>query len=64
MHNMRAAFEVAEVPMSEYTSFDARGLSGILPPTLVAEAARLVLEEATGRWLRRQVAHGLQHVIG
>lgn len=55
MHDMQAAFEAAEVPMTEYTTFDARELSRILPPPLVARAARRLLEETRERWLRRYV---------
>lgn len=53
MHDMQAAFEAAEVPMAEYTAFDASGLSRILPPRLVARAARRLLEETRERWSRR-----------
>lgn len=53
--DVQAAFEAADVPMSDYTSLDAGGLAGLLPPSVVARSARLFLEENTTRWACRQV---------
>ena len=55
--DVQAAFEAAEVPMSDYTSLDAAGLACLLPPSVVARSARLFLEEKTAQWACRQVVY-------
>lgn len=52
LRDIQTAFEAADVPISEYTTFDARGLSQLLPPVLVARAARCLLEDMRQRWIR------------
>lgn len=54
LHDMQAAFDTADVPMSEYTNLDARGLGRLLPPLLVARLTRVLLEETRSQWTRRQ----------
>lgn len=53
--DVQAAFEAAEVPMSDYTSLDAAGLAWLLPPPVVARSARLFLEEKMAQWSCRRV---------
>ncbi|CAM9594694.1 unnamed protein product [Hapterophycus canaliculatus] len=50
---IHAAFEAADVPISEYTNLDARGLSRLLPPSIVARSARLLLENTRLQWACR-----------
>lgn len=53
LHDMQAAFEAADVPFSEYPTLDARGLSRLLPSSIVARSARLLLETTWRRWAPR-----------
>lgn len=53
MHNIQVAFEAADIPLTEYTTLDASGLGRILSPSIVATAARLLLEETRGQWSQR-----------
>lgn len=53
--DVQAAFEAADVPMSEYANLDAGGLACLLPPSVVARSARLFLEEKIAQWACRQV---------
>ncbi|CBJ32377.1 conserved unknown protein [Ectocarpus siliculosus] len=48
--DVQAAFEAADMPMSEYTALDAGGLARVLSPSIIARAARLVLEEKRLQW--------------
>lgn len=53
LHDIGVAFEAADVPMSDYTTLDAEGLARLLPASLIARSARLMLEGARIRWGRR-----------
>lgn len=57
LHDIQAAFEAADKPMSEYTSLDAEGLARLLSPSLVARAAGLLLRDTRRQWGRRRVSH-------
>lgn len=51
--DVQAAFEAADVPMSDYTNLDAAGLACLLPPSVVARSTRLFLEEKIAQWACR-----------
>lgn len=53
--DVQAAFEAADMPMSEYTALDVGGLARVLSPSIIARAARLVLEEKRLQWTCRRV---------
>eukprot|EP00904_Undaria_pinnatifida_P014095 jgi/Undpi1/9816/HiC_scaffold_27.g12270.m1 len=55
LHDVQAAFEAADKPISEYTSLDAEGLARVLSPSIVARATRLLLGDTRGQWGRRRV---------
>lgn len=53
--DIQAAFEAANVALSEYTNLGPKELAGLLSPSLVARSARLLLEEKKDQWARRRV---------
>lgn len=53
--DIQAAFEAADVPMSDYTNLDSGGLARLLSPSIVARSARLLLEEKRTQWACRRV---------
>lgn len=55
LHDIASAVESADVPMSEYATLDARELGRIIPPALLAKAARSLLVQTQHRWKTRLV---------
>ncbi|CAM9471679.1 unnamed protein product [Ectocarpus sp. 13 AM-2016] len=53
--DVQAAFDAADMLMSDYTALDAGGLARVLSPSIIARAARLVLEEKRLQWTCRRV---------
>lgn len=53
--DIQAAFEAADVPMSDFNTLDAGALARLLSPSIVARSARLLLKEKRSQWACRRV---------